>query len=175
MLSVLPKDTPMKTQSTLNLGPHCHKHYTLPLSHKGPFFWLRKSTTSCGQTLLEKDSYKGYLELSGFSVISFSDFVQLAIILSKIFSFASKSARSGKKNNPLPKYQKLELVLIDGICRQQFKYDTKIKICVGRGKKTNQSGIRRKCWLPAFSPSRTLFSKAFLFSLVKSRDCVVNS
>ena len=36
-------------------------------------------------------------------------------------------------------------------------------------------GKRRKCWLPAFSPFLTLFSKGFLYRVVKSRDCVVKS
>ena len=30
-------------------------------------------------------------------------------------------------------------------------------------------GKRRKCWLPAFSPFPTMFSKAFPFGVVKSR------
>ena len=33
-------------------------------------------------------------------------------------------------------------------------------------------GKRRKCWLPAFSPFPTMFSKGFIFRVVKSRDCV---
>ena len=32
---------------------------------------------------------------------------------------------------------------------------------------------RRKCWLPAFSPFPTVFSKASFFRVVKSRDCVI--
>ena len=36
-------------------------------------------------------------------------------------------------------------------------------------------GKRRKCWLPAFSPFPTMFSKAFFFGVVKSRDCLVKS
>ena len=34
---------------------------------------------------------------------------------------------------------------------------------------------RRKCWLPAFSPFPTIFSRAFFFKDVKSRDSVVKS
>ena len=37
------------------------------------------------------------------------------------------------------------------------------------------SGKRRKCWLPAFSPFLTMFSKGFYFSVVGSRDGVVRS
>ena len=32
---------------------------------------------------------------------------------------------------------------------------------------------RRKCWLPAFSPFPTMFSKGFFFRVVKSWDYVV--
>ena len=34
--------------------------------------------------------------------------------------------------------------------------------------KEKNTGKRRKCWLPAFSPFPTVFSKAFLFRVVKS-------
>ena len=37
----------------------------------------------------------------------------------------------------------------------------------------NIVGKRRKCWLPVFSQFPTMFSKAFFFRVVKSRDCVV--
>ena len=33
-------------------------------------------------------------------------------------------------------------------------------------------GKRRKCWLPALSPSPTLFSKAFFLRVIESRDCL---
>ena len=36
-------------------------------------------------------------------------------------------------------------------------------------------GKRRKCWLSAFSPFPTMFSKGFFLRVVKSRDCVVKS
>ena len=34
---------------------------------------------------------------------------------------------------------------------------------------------RRKCWLPAFSPFHTIFSKDFFYRLVKNRNSVVKS
>ena len=49
----------------------------------------------------------------------------------------------------------------------------KTEICFGKGRK--HSGKRRKCWLPAFSPFSTMFSKGFFLGVVKSRDCVVKS
>ena len=35
-------------------------------------------------------------------------------------------------------------------------------------------GKRRKCWLPAFSPFLTMFSKGFFCKVVKSQDYVVD-
>ena len=43
------------------------------------------------------------------------------------------------------------------------------------GKSRKHCGKRRKCWLPAFSPFPTMFSKGFLFRVVKSRDYVVKT
>ena len=40
-------------------------------------------------------------------------------------------------------------------------------------KQWKHCGKRRKCWLPAFSPFPTMFSKAVFSRGVKSRDCVV--
>ena len=34
---------------------------------------------------------------------------------------------------------------------------------------------KRKYWLPAFSPFPTMFSKSYLFKIVKSKDCVIKS
>ena len=51
--------------------------------------------------------------------------------------------------------------------------DWQSEICVGMSRK--HGGKRRKCWLPAFSPFPTVFSKAFFFLVVQSQDCVVKS
>ena len=67
--------------------------------------------------------------------------------------------------------QNLRLVEILNICRRQIKCDRKIEICFRKGRK--HCGKRRKCWLPAFSLFPTMFSKCFLFKVVKSRDGVV--
>ena len=37
----------------------------------------------------------------------------------------------------------------------------------------NTVGKREKCWLPAFSPFPTVFSKDFFLRVVESQDCVV--
>ena len=43
---------------------------------------------------------------------------------------------------------------------------------ISSGKVRKYCEKRRKCWLPAFSSFPTMFSKGFLFKVVKSRDCV---
>ena len=45
--------------------------------------------------------------------------------------------------------------------------------CFGKGRKHCRK--RRKCWLPAFSPFPTMFSKGFLYKVIESRDCVVKN
>ena len=50
-----------------------------------------------------------------------------------------------------------------------FVFD-RVKKHWGRG-----VGVRRICWLPAFSPFPSMCSKGFLIRVVKSRDCVVKS
>ena len=46
-----------------------------------------------------------------------------------------------------------------------------MEILLGMGRK--YCGKRRKCWLPAFSPFPTMFSKGFSSGVVKSSHCVV--
>ena len=48
---------------------------------------------------------------------------------------------------------------MQSISRQQNNSDSKIESYVVKSRK--HCGKRRKCWLPAFSPSPTMFSKAF--------------
>ena len=45
----------------------------------------------------------------------------------------------------------------------------KIEICYGKGQK--HCGKRRKCWLPAFSPFSTMFSKDSFPRVIKSSHC----
>ena len=52
-------------------------------------------------------------------------------------------------------------------------YKKKNRNCFSEGLK--HCGKRRKCWLLAFSPFPTMFSKGFFFRVVKSRDCMVKS
>ena len=58
----------------------------------------------------------------------------------------------------------------ESICRQQNKCDSKVEICVGKGRKYYG---KRKYWLPAFSPIPLMFFKSLFVRVVKSRDCVV--
>ena len=88
----------------------------------------------------------------------------------RVFSFLVTTCSTYQ---PFTKRWNLRLLEIESICRQQNKCHCKIKICFGKGRK--HCGKRRKCWLPAFSPFFTMFSKAFFFRVVKSRDCVVKS
>ena len=46
--------------------------------------------------------------------------------------------------------------------KTKFLFETDRKHC----------GKRRKCWLPAFSPFVTVFSKGFLNRAIKNCDCV---
>ena len=62
---------------------------------------------------------------------------------------------------------------MDMICKRQKKSDLKIEICLGEGRKICEK--RRKCWLPAFSPFPTMFSKSFFHRGVISRDCEENA
>ena len=62
---------------------------------------------------------------------------------------------------------------IRSICTRQNNSDSKIEIYSGNNRK--HCGKRRKCWLPAFSPFSTMFSKAFFSRGVRSRDCMVKS
>ena len=42
-----------------------------------------------------------------------------------------------------------------------------------KGREEIIGGKRRKCWLPAFSPFPTMFSKGFAHRGFKSRDCAI--
>ena len=69
------------------------------------------------------------------------------------------------------KRQDSRLIQIERICRQQKKCDSEIRICLGKGRK--HGGKRRKCWLQAFSPFSTMFSKAVFLKVVKTLNYVV--
>ena len=71
------------------------------------------------------------------------------------------------------KQQNFRPVQFERLCRQQYRcnfhnefhYEKNRKHCVKR----------RKCWLPAFSPFPTMFSKSPFLKVIKSRDCEVKT
>ena len=65
------------------------------------------------------------------------------------------------------KLQISRLVQIESICRRQNKCNLTPEILFGMGRK--HCGKRRKCWLPAFSPFPTIFSKGFFSGSFKVR------
>ena len=69
-----------------------------------------------------------------------------------------------KVAKPFTKRQNFGLDQIESICRQQNICDANTKICFGKGRKG--CGERTKCWLPAFSPLPTMFSKGYFFRVV---------
>ena len=73
--------------------------------------------------------------------------------------------------NFLPNDKILDWTKLKAFFTRQNKFELEIVICFGKGRKL--CGKRRKCWLPAFSPFPTMFSKGYLFKVIESRDCVV--
>ena len=61
----------------------------------------------------------------------------------------------------------LAKVQIESIGRRQFFCGSNGATSLRKGRK--HCGKRKKCWFPAFSPSPTMFSKAFSLRVVKSR------
>ena len=77
------------------------------------------------------------------------------------------------KINTLPNDKFLDWSKLKEFADDKNKCDSKFEIRFWKGRK--HCWKRTKCWLPAFSPFFTKFSKAFFFRLVRSRDCVVKS
>ena len=75
--------------------------------------------------------------------------------------------------NPLPNDKILDVSKLKGIADDKIKETENFEICFVKDRK--HCGKRRKCWLPAFSPFPTMFSRGFFLRGVKSRDCVVMS
>ena len=70
------------------------------------------------------------------------------------------------KGLTLIKRQFFRLLRIESICRWQNKCNLKVELLFGIGRK--HYGRRRKCWLPAFPPFPTVFSKGFFLWVVES-------
>ena len=69
----------------------------------------------------------------------------------------------------LPNDNFLDWSQVETTCSRQNKLNLQTEIHFGMGRK--HCGKRRKCWLPAFSPFPTMFSKGFFLRVVKCRDC----
>ena len=75
--------------------------------------------------------------------------------------------------NSLPNDKILDWSKVKAFADDKRNVIEKLKFVFGKGRK--HCGKRRKCWLPAFSPFPTMFSKGFLYRVVRSRDYVVES
>ena len=71
------------------------------------------------------------------------------------------------RNDKILDWSKLEVFADD-----KTNVTEKLKFLLERVENT---GKRRKCWLPAFSPFPTMFSKGYLYRVIKSQDCGVKS
>ena len=74
--------------------------------------------------------------------------------------------------NPLPNDKNLDMTKLKAFADDKLNIaETMISLFSSK----ENSGKRKKCLLPAFSPFPTVFSKVFFFRVVKSQDCVVKS
>ena len=86
---------------------------------------------------------------------------------------ANDKIKDDTRVNSLPNDKNLDVTKVVAFTNEIIKV---AKMTISSfGRLENHCGKRRKCWLPAFSPIPTVFSKAFLFRIVKSRDCAVQS
>ena len=107
---------------------------------------------------------------------TFYHFHQILIKLSSANSFGleeSKICRLGGINS-LPNDKFLDSSKLKAFADDKINVTEKLNFDLGSVE--NNVEKRRKCWLPAFSPFPTMFSKVFFpGGVVKSRDCVVNA
>ena len=95
--------------------------------------------------------------------------------MSSAVCFNSDQSKILSSGNGLTLFQMANfgLVQMESIWRLQNNCEFKIEICFRKGGK--HYGKRGKCWLPAFSPLHTMFSKGCFPGVVKSCDCAVKS
>ena len=116
-------------------------------------------------------SHSGFYPFGELSAI----FITFEIVICKLLEFGrvyNLSFRKGLRNwsfNSLPNDKILDWFKLKAFADDKF--ESKIKICFGKGRK--HCGKRRKCWLPAFSPFPTMFSKDISFEVIKSWNCVM--
>ena len=71
--------------------------------------------------------------------------------------------------NSLPNDKILETSKLKAFADDKINVTQKLNFLFGKSRKHCEK--RRKCWLPAFSPLPTMFSKACLLRVVKIWDC----
>ena len=81
--------------------------------------------------------------------------------------------KDGKEDfNSLPNDKFLEVTKLKAFADDKLDV---AKMTISVFERGGNTGKRRECCLPAFSPFPTVFSKAFFCRVVKSWDCVVKS
>ena len=75
--------------------------------------------------------------------------------------------------NTLPNDKNVDFSKVKAFANNKSNVTQKLKFALGKGRK--YCGKRRKCWIPAFSPFPTIFSKGFFLRVVKSWDCVIKN
>ena len=76
-------------------------------------------------------------------------------------------------HNPLPNDKILDWSKSKAFADNKINVNKQLKF--GFGRVENIVKKRRKCWLPAFFPFPTIFSKGLFLKVFKSQDCVVKS
>ena len=86
---------------------------------------------------------------------------------------AFNTIQSINRFNPLPDDKILALSKLRAIADDNFSISQMVQSVFDRLEKHSRQ--RRKCWLPAFSPFRTMFSKGIFQRVVKSRHFIHNN
>ena len=86
---------------------------------------------------------------------------------------AFNTIQSINRFNPLPDDKILALSKLRAIADDNFSISQMVQSVFDRLEKHSRQ--RRKCWLPAFSPFRTMFSKGIFQRVVKSRYFIHNN
>ena len=102
-------------------------------------------------------------------LIKIRQYKMCSLIFHPLLSALLRHSRQGKLN-PLPNDTIFYLSKLKAFADGKINVK-RIEICFRKGRK--HCGKRRKCWLPAFSPYPTFFSKGFFHRAFKSRRSVV--
>ena len=89
------------------------------------------------------------------------------------FKFKKKEIQAIRKTiKSLPSDKILDVTKLKSFAHYKLNVT---KMTISLYDRVENTGKRRKCWLPAFSLFPTLFSKALFFKVIKSWDCVAKS